>query len=438
MTKQKLKEGTYMSNQNYITEMLELKDNNIIFKDNFYYKEKIKGIIHKIYEGYLSYKPTCCPKCGVVFDDKFEKHGFITSNIKLLNTAGYKTILRLHKQRYLCKHCMKAFTLTTNVVNYGCFISNNTKYKIAEDLTKKRSEKDIAEDNNVSPNTVERIMDSYYETQKLYKHNLPTVLSFDEFKSVKSADGAMSFHMCDGTNGQIIDIVEDRRLDNLIKYFCYYDYKTRSRVKYIIIDMYSPYVSLIKKMFPNASIIIDKFHLTQLISRSLNKTRISIMKKYKKHHRKFKRYWRLILKARTDLDISKWKRFTCFDSLMTETDVVDYLVNLDVELKETYLVYQDLLYALKKKNYDLLKNTLNNHNYNISDYMKTSIKTLLEFLPFIRNTFNNNYHNGYIEGNNNFIKVIKRIAFGFRSFRRFKARIMICKGLLKIKKIANA
>ena len=35
------------------------------------------------------------------------------------------------------------------------------------------------------------------------------------------------------------------------------------------------------------------------------------------------------------------------------------------------------------------------------------------------------------------IKVIKRIAFGFRSFRRFKARIMICKGLIKIKKTAN-
>ena len=55
----------------------------------------------------------------------------------------------------------------------------------------------------------------------------------------------------------------------------------------------------------------------------------------------------------------------------------------------------------------------------------------------IKNTFNNNYHNGYIEGNNNFIKVIKRIAFWFRLFKRFKARIMICKGLIKIKKIAN-
>ena len=427
-----------MSNQNYITEMLELKDNNVIFKGNYYYKEKIKSITYKIFEGYLSYKPEYCYKCGVVFDDKFEKHGFITSNIKLPEVSGYKTILRLHKQRYLCKHCNKAFTLSSSITNYGCFISNNTKHKIANDLVKKRSEKDIAIDNNVSPNTVERIMDSYYETQKLYKHYLPEVLSFDEFKSVKTADGAMSFHMCNGITGQTIDIIEDRRLDNLIKYFYYYDYKARSHVKFIIIDMYSPYVSLIKKIFPNANIIIDKFHLTQLISRSLNKTRIMAMKKHKQHHRKLKRYWKLILKSRDELDSSKWKRFTCFKNLMTTTDVVDYLINLDKELKETYWLYQDLLYSFKKNNYDLLKKTLNNQNNNISSYMKTSIKTLLEFLPHIKNTFNNTFHNGFIEGNNNFIKVIKRIAFGFRSFKRFKARIMICKGLIKLKKIANA
>ena len=277
-----------------------------------------------------------------------------------------------------------------------------------------------------------------YESQKLYKHYLPEVLSFDEFKSVKTADGAMSFHMWNGGNGQTIDIIEDRCLDNLIKYFFYYDFKARSRVKFIIIDMYSPYVSLIKKMFPNANIIIDKFHLTQLISRSLNKTRIMVMKKHKQHHKKFKRYWKLILKSREDLDTSKWKKYTCFKHLMTSANLVDFLINLDDELKETYWLYQDLLYAFKKDDYTLLKKTLNKSNINISSYMKTSIKTLLEFLPYIKNTFNNNYHNGYIEGNNNFIKVIKRIAFGFRSFKRFKARIMICKGLIKIKKIANA
>ena len=76
-------------------------------------------------------------------------------------------------------------------------------------------------------------------------------------------------------------------------------------------------------------------------------------------------------------------------------------------------------------------------NDNISNYMKTSIKTLKRYLPYIKNTLSNNYHNGFVEGNNNFIKVLKRIAFGFRSFYRFKARIMICKNLLHMKR-ANA
>ena len=428
-----------MSELNYITELLELKDNNIKFYENCYHKEKIKGIFHKVFEGILTYKPICCEKCGVLFDNNFEKHGFITSNIKIPDVAGFKTILRLKKQRYLCKHCGKAFTLRDNVTDYGCFISKNTKWKIANELRNKISEKDIAKNNNVSPNTVERIMDSYYDTQKLYKNYLPEVLSFDEFKSVKSADGAMSFHMCNGETGQTIDIVEDRKLLSLLKYFGYYSFKARQSVRFIIIDMYSPYVSLIQKMFPNAQIIIDTFHLIQLISRSLNKTRIRAMKSNKVAYNKMKRYWKLILKDRNELDYSKWKRYTCFPNLMTEIDVVNYILDQSDELKTTYYKYQELLQSIKDKNYNDFLYAVNSVNNLVSDYMKTSIKTLIEFKDKIHNTFNNNYHNGYIEGNNNFIKVLKRIAFGFRSFRRFKARIMICKGLIKInKKKANA
>ena len=428
-----------MSDLNYITEMLELKDNNIKFFENCYHKEKIKGVYHKVFDGILTYQPLCCEKCGVAFDNKFEKYGFITSNIKIPDISGFKTILRLKKQRYLCKHCGKAFTLRDNVTEYGCCISKNTKWKIANDLRNKISEKDIAKNNNVSPNTVERVMDSYYDNQKLYKNYLPKVLSFDEFKSVKSADGAMSFHLCNGETAQTIDIVEDRKLLSLLQYFSYYSFNARKSVKFIVIDMYSPYISLIKNMFPNAQIIIDTFHLIQLISMSLNKTRIKAMKNNKAVYNKMKRYWKLILKDRNELDYSKWKKFTCFPHFMTEIDVVNYILDQSAELKATYYKYQELLQSIKEKNYNDFLYAINNINNNISDYMKTSIKTLIEFKDNIQNTFNNNYHNGYIEGNNNFIKVLKRIAFGFRSFRRFKARIMICKGLIKIdRKKANA
>ena len=127
------------------------------------------------------------------------------------------------------------------------------------------------------------------------------------------------------------------------------------------------------------------------------------MNKDKKNHRKLKRYWRLILKDRDVLDFSKWKKYTCFNSLMTQLDVVNYLINKNDDLKQTYLIYQDILYSFKKKDFKKLRQTLNNTNPKISNYMKTSIKTLLEFLLYIKNE----YLNDFIEGNNNFIKVIK-------------------------------
>ena len=70
----------------------------------------------------------------------------------------------------------------------------------------------------------------------------------------------MSFIFCDADTKQLIDIVEDRRLSSLQAYFKRYTEEARSRVKHIVIDMYAPYISLIKELFPHAKIILDKFH----------------------------------------------------------------------------------------------------------------------------------------------------------------------------------
>ena len=93
------------------------------------------------------------------------------------------------------------------------------------------------------------------------------------------------------------------------------------KVKYVVMDMHKPYINLIKNNFPNANIIIDLFHVVQLISRSFNKTKIQAMKNDKINYKKIKRYWRLLLKARIDLDSNTWKKYLCFKNLMTEVDI---------------------------------------------------------------------------------------------------------------------
>ena len=421
-----------MSLTDIILKTLNLRDTNIKFYEKSITEEVIKGKRSLIYHAYLTYEVETCPKCGCLNNGLIDKHGFKLSRIKMPSVSKLDTYLYLNKQRYYCNHCKASFMCTTDIGNRGCFISNNTKLSIVTDMGKIISEKDIAKNNNVSSNTVERVMDSYYDSSTVWKNYLPENLSFDEFKSVKSADGKMSFNICDARTGKTIDIVENRQLDKLVKYFSRYSKSAKNNVKNVVIDMYSPYISLVKTTFPNANIIIDKFHIIQLISRSLNKTRISIMKNDKKNYNKMKRYWRLLLKYRSDLNSEKWQKFRCFDQLMTEVNVVDYILSQNEELKATYEVYQALLFAVKNKNIDIFDKVLSTSYNNISDYMKTSLKTLNEFKLFIHNTLNSDLTNGHIEGNNNLIKTIKRVAFGFRSFLRFKARIMIITGLLKL------
>lgn len=241
----------------------------------------------------------------------------------------------------------------------------------------------------------------------------------------------MAFNFCDAVNGKTVDLVEDRTLDNLIKYFNYYLEECRLNVKTIVMDMYKPYLSLAKECFPNAKIVIDLFHIIQLISKSINNTRVKVMRKDKANYRKMKRYWRLLLKSRLDLDCSKWKKFLFFKNLMTEVDVVDYILSQNDELKCTYDLYQNILYALQHKDYNLFRNIIDMEYENISSYMQISLNTLRQFSSYIKNTLESPYSNGVMERNNNTCKLIKRIAFGFRNFKNFKSRIMIMTNLFR-------
>jgi len=422
-----------MSHTDFIGKLLDLKDPNITFYDNYYSEVLIKNCVHKVIHAKLNYQPIACCNCGHIFDEQIIKYGSKSSNIRLLSTAGHPTILKLDKQRYLCKHCNSTFMLKTNLVKRNCFISNNTKLSIAIDAQNKISEKDLASRHNVSHTTVSRIIDSAYQAYKVNKNYLPPNLNFDEFKSVKEASGAMSFLFVDSDTGEIVDIVENRRLEYLRTYFLSFSKSARSAVKNIVIDMYTPYMTLIKALFPNANIIIDKFHVVQLFNRALNKTRVQIMNLSEEHYNKYKRFWKLILKDRDNLDAVKLRYNRSFRKQMREIDIVEFLLDQSPELKACYQLYQNMKTAIKLKDVTLLDEVLSTDEPLLSKYMLTSLKTIKKYRKYIVNMLNSKYTNGIIEGINNKIKVIKRIAFGYRSFVHFKNRILITQGKLKLK-----
>ena len=60
-----------------------------------------------------------------------------------------------------------------------------------------------------------------------------------------------------------------------------YTNRERAAVKSVVVDLNAQYI---KALFPNARIIIDRFHIVQLVGRALGNARISLMKKMNDCH----------------------------------------------------------------------------------------------------------------------------------------------------------
>lgn len=116
---------------------------------------------------------------------------------------------------------------------------------------------------------------------------------------------------------------------------------------------------------------------------------------------------------------------------MTEVCIVDYILEQDGELMNTYNLYQNILYSLQYKDYTLFSKIIENNYENISNYILTSLNTSKKISIYIKNKLEQPYSNRIIEGNNNTCKLIKQIAFGTRNFKNLKARIMIVVNLFR-------
>lgn len=422
-----------MTHTDYTKKILNIKDENIYFYDNCLEIKKINGINTKIFHGYLTYTPEYCPHCGCInggFHDIIKWNFKRNCKIKIAKVANYNTILLLDKQRFFCKNCNRTFTASTNVVDFHKQISNDTRLSVILDLMNKGSEKDISIRNNISTNSVNRILDEI-SNDTIVKNNglLPEILGIDEFSATKDTISKLAFIIVDQTNKNIFDINPSRKSLDIKQYFRNYPKKERDKVKYITLDLYKPYYKLMHSLFRNAILIPDRFHIVIQARNALDKTRINLCKKSNPNYKKFKKYWKLLLKDKRDLDKKKKKYQTCFKKEMTQYDIVSYLLNTNEELYETYQIYQSILYSIDTRNKEIFLSIINGKNKKISKYMKKALKTFRDMQKYILNAFDYEYSNGIVEGTNNLIKQIKHTAYGYRKFKHLKARVMLIKGL---------
>ena len=402
-----------MEQLDFITKLLGIEDKNIKI-DNLF-----DAGTHKEILAHLDYDAPPCPACkGQMTKYDFQK----PSKIPYLETAGYKTLIRLKKRRFRCKNCGKMAVAETSLVQKNHQIASAVKQKIAQLLVEKQAMTDIAHRLSILTSTVIRKLKEFKFEMNWQK--LPEIMSWDEYSFKK---GKMSFIAQDFNTNEVLAILDGRTQAVIRNHFLRYPRQVRMRVKVMTMDMFSPYYQLAKQLFPHAQIVLDRFHIIQHLSRAMNRVRIQIMNQFDRksqEYRALKRYWKLLQQDSRKLSHKRFYR-PAFRAHLTNQEILHQLLSYSDQLRQHYELYQLLLFHFQEKQtnhfFDLMEENLSA----VHPIFQTVFRTFLKDRDKILNALELPYSNAKLEATNNLIKVIKRNAFGFRNFDNFKKRILI-------------
>lgn len=202
----------------------------------------------------------CERKTKTVYDRKVRKilHGIYENK---------KVILIWKARRFKCKHCQYVFTeprpTGINQKRYDDHFANET----VKHLTTANF-KDTSLKYQVSPTVLLSILKERQKVQELPEGELR--LNVDEH-SFSGRD--LKITVGEINSKKILAVLKDDNQPTLRQYFETWPDEAKSRVKEVCIDMKSSYLTVLKEMFPNAIIVLDRFHVVKEMVRQVEEMR---------------------------------------------------------------------------------------------------------------------------------------------------------------------
>ncbi len=370
--------------------------------------EKIEEIDNSIHINCrLKRKPHKCPCCGNLTD---KVHDYREQPIKDIPAFGKQIFIHLYKRRYRCS-CGKRFPENVDFLPRYHRMTNRLSLYIIDKLRNEVSFSSVAREVNLSVSSVIRVFDLVSYAPK----KLPSAISIDEFKGNTNSEKYQCI-LTDPVNKVVLDILPKRYAHFLTEYFNHFDKSQRDKVQFFVSDMWKPYSNISSVWFKNATQIVDKYHWIRQVIWAFEAVRKQEQKKFSKSHRRYFKQSRKLLLKRFDLLSDEQKQ------------QVNVMLFTSPTLSTAHFYKEDFLKILDCKDRQSAKTAFSDWinsalDCGIAQFVKCA-NSMLNWLPGILNSFSSAITNGFTEGCNNKIKVLKRNAYGYRNFKRFRNRIL--------------
>lgn len=386
--------------KDYTTKLLGLED--VIVKN--VWEDEVSCHI----EIELPRKEHRCPCCGEQTD---KIHDYRKQCIKDCPAFGKQVYLHLRKRRYVCTACGKRFYESNSFVPRYYRVTSRKCAQIINGFRETVSASHIAREHNISVSTALR----YFDLVSYNCKRLPTVLSIDEFKGNAGGEKYQCI-IADAANHRPVDILPNRKKSELIRYFR--GFESRKDVKYVVIDMNAQFKDVAELCFPNATIVIDRFHVTRQALWAMERVR-------KTEQKALPAAWRKFFKR------SRYLLFTPQEELEPEErEKLHRMLGLSTKLELAYDLKNDFLEMMHAPNSKAAAERMADWVYNAEcsscPEFRDCTRALHNWSSYILNAFDCTYTNGFTEGCNNKTKVLKRACYGVQNFSRFRNRILHC------------
>jgi len=353
-----------------------------------------------------------CPHCK---SDKLSVKEKKLRVIRHENTADRATFLDIHTAKYYCRCCHKYFWQQLPAIMPYNRKTEAFRKQVAFQAMRGVTKKDLSTDYEIGEATVYRyfIKELHLLSHEIQSYECPKVLGIDEHFFTKKQGFATT--LCDITKHRIFDVLPGRSEKALERYFQRLKHKERCRV--VVMDLSEPYRHLIRRFFPNAKIVSDRFHVIRVVNQHfmalwkqldpVGKRNRGLLKLMRRHESRL-----------TDEQKQRLRRYlNSIPALAAAYDFKQELAVLLLNKKRKRKECKELIPKFIKSINQLKKSCF--------ESMVTLGNTLESWQEEVVRMWRFTWSNGMTEGFHNKMKMLVRRAYGFRNFENYRLWVKI-------------
>lgn len=353
-----------------------------------------------------------CPRCSA---PRWRVKAYVIRELKHGFWAHKLIYLHLKVPKLHCLQCRRYFMAPIPGVVPKKRATEQFRQEVFHLHQGGMTQKHLSITHRIGTATVERWYQDYvvYRVKELGGRRCPIVLGIDEHFFTRKQGYATT--LVDLRNHKVFDVVLGRDEATLGAYLA--RLPGREKVAVVCMDLSETYRRIVRKYFPNAKIVADRFHVIRWINHQFLKTwgdldplarknrgLLSLMRRHE---------WKLNDEQRVRLNEYFEQQMPAMRAVYAfKTGLVELLLKKHQNQRDAKSLIPQLLWHIEECRKSPLPR------------FQELAKTLKRWLEPIARMWRFTKNNGITEGLHNKMEVISRRAYGFRNFENYRLRVI--------------